>query len=175
MLTKTLSSVFVSTETSKDWILVEMVPTFAWPTQGIITWHPGCANRSNLPHVAMTPLRLRASTKKERERKMRNNDTRQCAFSSRFYFSTRVVSRGQCKKVDIRALNSNWREKKKKKKNRRRAMGENREKREREKNAQCALIDACPASHYLYIYLCFVRVRVCVYERVKASACLAKN
>ena len=26
------------------------------PTQGIITWHPGGANRSNLPHVAMTPL-----------------------------------------------------------------------------------------------------------------------
>ena len=31
MLTKTLSKVFVSTETSKDWILVEMVPTFAVP------------------------------------------------------------------------------------------------------------------------------------------------
>ena len=31
MLTKTLSKVFVSTDTSKDWILVEMVPTFAVP------------------------------------------------------------------------------------------------------------------------------------------------
>ena len=31
MLTKTLSRVFVSTDTSKDWILVEMVPTFAVP------------------------------------------------------------------------------------------------------------------------------------------------
>ena len=71
MLTKTLSSVFVSTETSKDWILVEMVPTFACPMQGIITWHPGCANRSNLPHVAMTPLCI-----KERERK-------KCAITTR--------------------------------------------------------------------------------------------
>ena len=62
-----------------------------------------------------------------------------------------------------------WREKK----NGDRATRENREKREREKNAQCALIDAGPASHYLFICVCVCKcVCVCVCVRVKRVSCL---
>ena len=60
-----------------------------------------------------------------------------------------------------------WREKK----NGDRATRENREKREREKNAQCALIDAGPASHYLFICVCVCKC-VCVCVRVKRVSCL---
>jgi hypothetical protein len=38
---------------------VEIDPTFAWPMHGMMQWHPGGANLSNLPHVAMTPLCVR--------------------------------------------------------------------------------------------------------------------
>ena len=69
------------------------------------------------------------------------------------------------------AINSIRREKKKKKKKGDRAMRE-REKTHisrAQKNAQCALVDAGPASHYLYL---FVFVCLCVVYKSKKRVCV---
>ena len=54
IVTKTLSFVFVSHATSRDWMRVDSAPLTASPAHGMSRWQPGSANFKNLPQRSTT-------------------------------------------------------------------------------------------------------------------------